>query len=226
MNKKIISYAILILAIPLVIAIGILLFDEKRFAFISFAVAVLGSIPFFMAFENREDVDTKKIVILAVMITLSVLGRFVFAFIPFFKPVTAIVVILAIYFGPEMGFLCGSMSALLSNFYFGQGPWTPFQMFTWGMIGFLAGILSKHLISNKIFLAAYGLFAGIFYSAAMDIWVVLWMDGSFNTTRYLAALITSLPVTAVYAISNIVFLLLIGKPFGKKLNRIKIKYDI
>ena len=193
MMNKLLRYLITMIVVPAVIASGILLFGEKRYAFVSFAVAVLAVIAFFMAFEKKKSVDTKKTVILSVMITLSVLGRFVFAFIPFFKPVTAIVVILAIYFGPEMGFLCGSMSALLSNFYFGQGPWTPFQMFAWGMIGFLAGLSGEKLIGGKLWLALYGVFAGIFYSVSMDIWVVLWMEGDFVMSRYLAVVLTSLP---------------------------------
>ncbi|MHB8961653.1 MAG: ECF transporter S component [Saccharofermentanales bacterium] len=225
-NKKILGYLIPILAIPLVIVAGVTVFKDRQFAFISLAVAVLACVPFFMAFENKKNVDTKKIVILAVMIALSVLGRFVFAFVPFFKPVTAIVVIVAIYFGPEMGFLCGAMSALVSNFYFGQGPWTPFQMFAWGLIGFIAGLLGSRITAGRIRLVAYGVFAGIFYSLAMDVWAVLWIDGAFNLSRYIAALITALPVTAVYAVSNVIFLLMAERPLGKKLNRIKVKYGL
>ncbi len=226
MKSKVLSYIITLAAIPAVIAAGVFLFNENKYTFISLAVALLATVPFFLAFEHKKEVDTKKIVILAVMITLSVTGRFIFAFIPFFKPVTAIVVVLAIYFGPEMGFLCGSMSALLSNFYFGQGPWTPFQMFTWGMIGFIAGISGKKLIGSRIWLSVYGVFAGIFYSVIMDVWTVLWIDKVFAPTRYLAVLFTSLPVTAVYAVSNVVFLLIAGVPVGRKLSRIKIKYGL
>ncbi|MHB1453181.1 MAG: ECF transporter S component [Saccharofermentanales bacterium] len=226
MKNKIAGYLISLAAIPLVIAAGFTVFKDRQFAFISLAVAILACVPFFLAFEHKKNADTKKIVILAVMIALSVLGRFIFAFVPFFKPVTAIVVIVAVYFGPEMGFLCGALSALISNFYFGQGPWTPFQMFAWGMIGFIAGLLGSRISAGKIRLAAYGIFAGILYSLAMDVWAVLWIDGTFNVSRYIAALLTALPVTAVYAVSNVVFLLIANKPLGKKLDRVKIKYGL
>lgn len=121
---------------------------------------------------------------LAVMTALSVAGRFIFAPIPFFKPVTAMVVIAGMYFGAEFGFLTGALSAVISNFYFGQGAWTPFQMFSWGIIGFIAGILSSRLIRSKIILVIYGALAGVVYSLIMDIWTVLWMDGMFNPARF------------------------------------------
>lgn len=82
---------------------------------------------------------------LAVMAALGVVGRTVFQLIPLpnFKPVSAIVIITAIAFGPEAGFMTGALTAFVSNFIFGQGPWTPWQMFCWGMIGFVAGRLQK-----------------------------------------------------------------------------------
>lgn len=226
MSKKILRYAIYFLAIPLVIVLGLTLFKDRQYAFISLAVALLACIPFFMAFEKKEGTNTKKLIILAVMVTLSVLGRFIFVFVPFFKPITAIVILTALYFGPEMGFLCGALSALLSNVYFGQGPWTPFQMLIWGLIGLLAGLLAVKLKSSRIALSLFGIFAGIVFSLVMDIWAVVWIDGVFNLARYGAALVTALPVTVAYAVSNVVFLLLITKPIGKKLERIKIKYGL
>lgn len=63
--------------------------------------------------------------------------------LPNFKPCSAIIIITAVAFGPEAGFLTGALTAFVSNFIFGQGPWTPWQMFTWGLVGFLAGILQN-----------------------------------------------------------------------------------
>ena len=111
----------------------------------------------FISFEKGKN-DARRIVIIAVMTALSVAGRFVFAPIPFFKPVTAIVIITAIYLGSEAGFITGAFSAVVSNFYFGQGPWTPFQMLAWGLIGFLAACLLKNLLRVRcclLFTALY-----------------------------------------------------------------------
>jgi len=226
MINKIVRYGIFLLLIPLIVIIGVTIFTDRQYAFVSLAVAMLACVPFFMVFEKKEDKNTKKLIILAVMVTLSVLGRFAFVMIPFFKPVTAIVIITAIYFGSETGFLCGALSALLSDFYFGLGPWTPFQMLIWGMIGFIAGIAAQKLKNSRVTLSIYGILAGIAYSLVMDVWAVLWIDGTFNITRYGVALFTALNVTIIYAVSNVVFLLLFTRPVGKKLERIKIKYGL
>lgn len=158
------------------------------------------------------------------MIALSVIGRILFAPVPGFKPVTAMVVITAMYFGSEAGFMTGALSAVISNFFFGQGPWTPFQMFSWGILGLIAGIIADPLKRSKIVLTIYAVISGILYSLIMDIWTVLWADGYFNFSRYLAAVISATQFTVIYAVSNVVFLLLFSKPIGKILERMKVKY--
>ena len=223
--KKTLKYLIILIAVPSVVAAGFLIFGDKQYAWISLCAAVISCIPFFISFETR-DTSTKELVLLAVMTALSVTGRFAFSFLPHFKPVTAIVVITGIYLGPETGFLCGSLSAVVSNFIFGQGPWTPFQMFAWGLTGFFGGLLSKWLQKNIILLLAYGAVSGILYSAILDVWTTIWYDNAFNLPRYAASFISSLPTTGIYVLSNIVFLLLISKPIGSKLSRIKIKYGL
>ena len=111
--------------------------------------------------------------------------------------------------------------------FFGQGPWTPFQMFTWGMIGFIAGLLGKTgIMHKKIPLILFGIFAGVFFSFGMDIWGVISFSGIFKWEAYVAALGTALPFTIVYAVSNVIFLLLLAKPIGEKLDRIKTKYGL
>lgn len=227
MNKQILNYFILLLLVPLTIYIGVTFFEDRSYVFISFILIILVLIPFLMSFENKEA-NTRYMVIIAVLVALSVVGRFLFAAIPAFKPVTAIVVISAIFFGAEAGFLVGALSAIISNIYFGQGPWTPFQMFSWGMIGFIAGLpkISHLLKTNRFVLALYGIFAGVIYSLMMDIWTVLSVDNLFNLKRYLTVVTVSSPFMITYAVSNVIFLLLIIKPIGEKLDRIKIKYGI
>lgn len=224
-RKNFITFCILLVVIPMVVAGGVLVFREKYYAWLSLCVAVLTCIPLFYAFERKES-SSAELTVLAVMIALSVAGRFIFAWIPGFKPVTAITVIVAMYLGKEAGFVIGSLSAVVSNFYFGQGPWTPFQMFAWGLLGFIAGLISKPLRKNKVVLCIYGAVAGIMFSAVMDVWNVLWVNGTFETGKYMAALVTALPVTVEYAVSNIIFILLLAKPIGEKLERIKKKYGL
>ena len=207
--------------IPVVAIAGTLVFDEKKHIFVSLGVAVLSLMFFSLGFE-RKRTGSRRAVLTSVMVALSVVGRM----IPIFSPVTAMTVISGMYLGGEAGFLVGALSALLSNFIFGQGPWTPFQMIAWGIIGLSAGWLSPLLKKNKIFAVSYGVLSGIAFSLVMDVWTVLWYEGSFSLTLYLAATVTALPHTALYAVSNGVFLWFMTKPFGDKLERIKIKYGI
>lgn len=224
-TKKIAALLITFAVIPLAIICGVFVFSDRAYLAVSFFVAICACVPFFMSFE-KDKASTQKTVMLAVMTALSVVGRIAFSYIPSFKPVTAIVMICGMYMGAESGFLCGALSALISNFIFMQGPWTPFQMFIWGAIGFLSSIAAPILKKSKICLSVGGAAAAVIYSLFMDIWTTLWSDGAFNLSRYAAFIISALPTTAVYAVSNVIFLLLLTGPIGKKLERVKTKYGI
>lgn len=219
--KRILKILIPFVLIPGIAVCGSLLFDEQKHIFVSLTVAFFSLILFITGFEKKKT-GTRRMVLVAVMTAISVLGRF----IPFFKPVTAITVITAMYLGGEAGFLVGSLSALLSNFYFGQGPWTAFQMLSWGIIGLIAGLLAEHLVKSKILLLLYGVLSGIAFSLIMDIWTVLWYSAGFDIELYLASVTAAIPHTILYAVSNFVFLFYLSKPFGDKLERIKIKYGV
>jgi len=223
--RTILKYAVPYVLVPACIAAGIFVFDEKKYVWITLTVTILALVLFYTSFE-KKNMKARRIVVISVMTALSVLGRFVFAIVPGFKPITAIAVITAIWLDGESGFLVGSLSAVISNFYFGQGPWTPFQMFSWGMIGLIAGYLANPLKRSRVLLAIYGVFAGMIFSLIMDVWTVLWYDGAFHWNLYLTAFGTAIPHTISYAVSNVVFLLLLGRPFGEKLERVKLKYGI
>ncbi len=224
--KKIISVCIFFIIIPLVIWFGVWLFNDRKYNVISMAIALLSCVPFFIRFEKGKS-GAREVVVIAVMTAFSVIGRLIFSPIPGFKPVTAITIIAGIALGAESGFMVGSLTAIVSNIFFGQGPWTPFQMFVWGIIGFLSGLFFyKKQTSNRFILAVIGLVGGIAYSLLMDIWTTVSMEGTFNVSRYLFYISSSFPFMAIYAVSNVVFLFVLAKPFLEKLNRIKTKYGI
>ncbi len=223
-HKKILVYIISFIIIPTVVIAGTLFFGSKAFAYLSLVTAILACVPFFLSFEGEGN--TRKTVLLAVVVAVSVVGRFAFAPLQFFKPVSAVVILAGMYFGSEFGFLTGALSAVVSNFYFGQGPWTPFQMISWGMIGLIAGLLSRYLKKLPI-LIVYGALSGVLFSLIMDIWTTVSIDnGAFSLGRFLAVTATSLPVTAVYAVSNVIFLIILAPFFGKKIERLKLRYGI
>lgn len=223
--KRVLRIGIWAVAIPAVVLAGVLIFPDQAYAVVSLAVAVLSLIPFFLTFE-RGAFDGRGMAVLAAMIALTVVARVVFMPLPGFKPVTAMVVIVGIYLGREAGFLTGALSAVISNFFFGQGPWTPFQMLVWGLIGLVAGVLAGLLRKSRVALCVYGVAAGAVFSLVMDAWSMLWWDGGWNAARYLASLIAAAPFTALYAASNVVFLLILIRPVGKRLERIKHKYGL
>lgn len=214
-------YLIPFVLIPAAVAVSAIVFEGQRYIIISLGIAVLALLLFITGFE-RKNIGSRRMVITAIMTALAVFGRF----IPLFKPITAICVMTAVYLGAEAGFFCGSMSVLISNIWFGQGPWTPFQMLGFGLIGLFAGYLSKVLLKSRWLMLSYGVIAGLAYSFIMDIWTVLWYAGEFDLKLYTAAIVSAIPFTLLYAVSNVVFLLILQKPVGNKLNRIKIKYGV
>ncbi len=216
--KKRFILAISVVLIATAAAIGVVAFSDRAYVVVSLVCVMLACLPFFIGYEKRT-VDSRRLALLAAMTTISVIGRFIFAALPHFKPVSAMVIITGIYLGPESGFMCGALSAICSNILFGQGPWTPFQMLSWGMIGLFSGLFSKILRKNRAILVVFGGISGIFYSLAMDIWSTVGWEGGFSLARYAASVISALPVTAIYSASNMIFLFLLWRPISKKLNR-------
>ncbi len=207
--------------IPVFTILGSAFFDSGKHLIISLGVAVMTLLVFVSGYEKKKT-GTRRMVIASVMIALCVLGRF----IPVFKPITALTIITGMYLGGETGFLVGSLSAVISNIFAGQGPWTAFQMLSWGLIGLIAGLAAKPMKTSRILLLVYGALSGIAYSFIMDIWTTLWYSGGFDTAVYLSALVTAIPYTVSYAVSNFIFLLFLAKPFGEKLERLHIKYGV
>jgi len=219
--RAVLRYALPFVCIPAAVIVGALVLDEKGYLLVAFLVALLSLAVFLTGFEKKQT-GSRRLVIASVLIALSVAGRF----IPFLKPVTAVTVLAAVYLGGETGFLVGSLSAFLSDFYFGQGPWTPFQMLAWGLIGLCAGFLSKPLQKRRWLLLLYGAVSGAVFSLVMDVWTVLWYGGGFDLALYRTAIVTAIPHTVAYILGNCLFLYLLARPFGEKLTRIKIKYGV
>lgn len=224
--KKYIISTICVLLLFAAAAAGFFLLDDRKYMTVSLAAAVIACVPFFIGFEKNKTSE-REMVLIAVMSAISVISRFIFAALPHFKPVTAIVIITGMYFGCDAGFVTGALTAIISNFYYGQGPWTPFQMAVWGLIGFIAGLLNrKKLLENRLALVAFSALCGALFSVLMDIWTTLSADGTFSVNRYIMFVISSLPVMAEYVVSNVIFILILKKPIGKKLERMKTKYGL
>lgn len=219
----------LIFLIILIFPAALILFTlsgGRNYALMSFVMVILAMVPFLMLYELKKP-QAREWIPLAVMAAIASVGRAAFAAIPHFKPVSAIVIITAAVFGPEAGFLTGAISALASNLFFGQGPWTPWQMFAWGLIGFIAGILAKHnLLQKKWQLVVLGMASGYIYGWLLNIWNGVGFLYDLDFRGYIGLNITSFPLDTVHSVSTVIFLLLLYKPWGAKLRRVKQKFGI
>lgn len=166
-----------------------------------------------------------RMVSVSVMTAFAVFGRIAFAAIPNFKPTTAVVILSGIAFGPATGFLTGALSALLSNFYFGQGLWTPVQMLAWGLIGFLSGLLTNCKFINKLWkIVAFGLFSALLYGIMLDTWHVLFFVKTYTIEALLATAGASALFNFSHALSTVLFLSFLAMPFLRRAKRIRLKY--
>lgn len=218
----------ILVMIPLTIWFGIFFMGDRRYYFISLFIIIYTFIPFFMVFEGRKP-QARELIIIAVLAGIGVAGRAAFFMLPQFKPVVAIVIIAGVCFGAESGFLVGAMIGFVSNFFFGQGPWTPWQMFAFGIIGFLAGILVRKGVMKKSkgqlclygFLATFFVYGGIMNMASLLMWSTI-----INWKSVLAMYISGAPFDLIHACATVFFLFVAANPMIEKLERIKKKYGL
>ena len=148
-RKRLALTAVLIfLVIPALIALTIFLGSKRLYMPLSLLILVMIMAPFFMIFERRKP-RAREVVLIAMMSALTVASHTFFHIAFPVQIGTAMVIISGISLGPEAGFLIGAMSRFVCNFYMGQGAWTPWQMFCWGLLGFLAGLAFNREISTQ-----------------------------------------------------------------------------
>lgn len=184
-------------------------------------------IPFFLSFESRKP-QARELVLLAVMCGLAVASRVVVV-IPNFKPMTAIIMLTGIALGAEAGFMTGSISAFASNFFFSQGPWTPWQMMGYGFGGFLAGFLfhRRFKVRNPIFLAVYGFLSILLIVGPLLDCCTVFTVSSRITWKYAAAVFTAgAAVNLSHALACGATMLFFSKPLLGKLDRMIVKYGM
>ena len=229
LNKRTCMAAVGILVlIPACIIFGIVVLDDRQYYLISLLILAVTILPFFLVFESRRPM-ARELVTIATLSAIAVAGRAAFFMLPQFKPVTAIVIITGVTLGPEAGFLVGAVSGFVSKFFFGQGPWTPWQMFCFGIIGFLAGIwVQKRLLCHKRW--ALCLFGGaatlLIYGGIINIGSVIMFSGTLSWKTLLAAYASGLPFDLVHAASTVIFLFFLANPMIEKIQRIQVKYGL
>ena len=219
---------LILLLIPLTLFVGETYLDGRKYYFISLLILLECMIPFFLIFESRKP-QARELVIIAVLCAIGVAGRAAFFMLPQFKPVMALTIIAGVAFGGETGFLVGAMTMLVSNVLFSQGPWTPWQMFCMGIIGFLSGVLFRKglLRRSRVSLCMFGaLSAVIIYGGIMNSASALMWAGEIRRETILTYCISGFPMDGIHAAATWIFLWFAAEPMLEKLDRIKIKYGL
>ena len=228
-KRTVVAAVLIVLCIPLTIFTGIMYLGNQHYNITALLVLAECMLPFFLVFESRKP-KARELVTIAVLCAIGVAGRSAFFMLPQFKPVMALVIIAGVAFGGETGFLVGAVTMLASNVLFSQGPWTPWQMFSMGIIGFLAGVLFRKglLRRSRGSLATFGAFAAvIIYGGIMNpASALMYSSQNLNWEVILAYYISGLPMDLVHAVATVIFLLIAAEPMLEKLDRIKVKYGL
>ena len=227
-KHNIFAIVFVVFAVPLTIFAGMYLMNDKNYYLISVLIIIELLVPFFLSFENKKP-SPRELVIISVVCAIAVASRVLFAAIPQFKPIVAIIIISGICFGAETGFLTGAITAFVSNIYFTQGPWTPWQMLAFGAMGFLAGLLfNKGLIKKKrLPVCIFGGVATIVvYGGIVNLSSVFLYQTNPTVGGIIYTYTMGFPYDLIHAISTAFFLWFIAEPMMEKIDRIKTKYNI
>ena len=150
-DKKITRHWVMampLVLVPITIAFSILIFDKSYYLWVSLLILAETMLPFLVIYEKRR-IRAREVAMIALLSAMTVLGNLLSVSILPIQMGTAMVIISGIAFGPETGFLIGALSRLLVNFFLGQGSWTPWQMFAWGLTGFLSGMAFNKVTPSK-----------------------------------------------------------------------------
>ena len=227
-KRTLLGAFLILLLIPLTIYIGIFFLGDRKYYFISLLIILETMIPFCMVFEWGKP-KARELIVISVLCAIAVAGRAAFFMLPQFKPVVALVIISGVAFGGETGFLVGAVTGFVSNFFSGHGPWTPWQMFAFGIIGFIAGILFKKgfLRKTKASLCIYGFLATfVIYGGIMNPASVIMWQNKITWEMIAYSYIMGMPFDLIHALGTAFFLWFISEPMIDKLERIKVKYGL
>ncbi len=245
-SKKVwISAIFAVILVPAVILLSDRMGD-RNYYIAGVLIIILAMIPFFAEFESCRP-EARELVTIAVMCAIAVASRIVFIMLPGFKPVVAIIMITGMAFGPSAGFLTGAMGAFVSNFVFGQGPWTPWQMFAFGIAGFIFGLLSGKgpvkaeaglpsgfsggrslkKILQRLPVSLFGfLVIVVIVGPILDTCTLFTMTTAVSGASAATVYLAGLPVNLIHGAAVFVTLFFLTVPIMDKLDRIKIKYGM
>lgn len=224
--KTVLAFLAVLILVPMTIFLGWK--ADRNYYVVSLLIIIYAVIPFFALFEHRRP-QARELVLIAVMSGIAVVSRVIFIWLPNFKPVYAVIMITGISLGPEAGFMTGAITALVSNFVFGQGPWTPWQMAAMGLAGFLAGLFYQKgwLSMARVPLCVFGGVVNLcIIGPLLDTCTLFVMSTRITRESAAAIYLSGLPVNALQSVATVLTLALVAQPLFEKLDRVKKKYGI
>ncbi|MCR4435116.1 MAG: ECF transporter S component [Clostridiales bacterium] len=199
---------------------------QDQYLLLGILLVLISTVPFFIRFEAGKQ-NAREMVLISMLAAIAAAGRVLFAALPNVKPTSFVVIMTGLAFGPEAGFMVGAVAAIVSNMFFGQGPWTPWQMFSWGLMGLTAGLLQKKSrLEKRLGLMAFGLVWGFIFGWIMDVWYVIGFIHPLTWETVLGGFAASFYFDLVHGLSNAFFLGLLSNSWLKVLQRIKLKYGL
>ncbi len=223
-----IAFVIFFLVMPATIHFGEVVLQQRKYYFISLLLILEAMCSFFVSFEKKRP-KLREIMVIAMLCAITVAGRAAFYMVPNVKPMAALVILSGVGLGSETGFLVGAVSMLVSDAFCGQGPWTPWQMFAMGLLGFAAGKVFKQntkVTTGKKYGICFFGFAVVMliYGGIMNPASVFMYQENVNWKMIAAAYSMGIPFDAVHGASTFAFLWIGTRPLLEKLERVKKKY--
>lgn len=163
-----------------------------------------------LALYERGRAGSREIGLVAVLIAAASAGRVLFVAIPGAQPVTAIAIVAGVALGPRAGIAVGAGSALVSNAFLGQGPWTPWQMLLWGLAGLAGGLLAPVLRRSRGALVVLGVVVSLAFGALMDVWQLAAFGPALTPAAFVAVHVRAIPFDLAHALATGIILAAVG----------------
>lgn len=212
--------------ILVLLVVSIAFFNYNAYLLVSFVIIGCIMLPFFARFEIRE-VAVREIVILAMLAAIAAVSRVPFAGLPSVQPTSFVIIMVGLVFGAESGFIVGAVAAVVSNIFLGQGPWTPWQMYAWGMMGMSAGLLRNTWWMGKMWgKCLFGFLWGYVFGWFMNMWIIVSNLENFTWDFFVGIYVSSIYFDLAHGLSNVFFLIVFGASWIKILQRFKKKYGL
>jgi energy-coupling factor transport system substrate-specific component len=180
------------------------------------------------AWYERTHPSSKVLAMVATLAALAALGRIAFAPLPNVKPTTDIVLLSGYVLGGAPGFAVGALGGLSSNLVFGQGPWTPWQMAAWGLVGIIGAGWARATRRRLPRWATAVLCAlcGLLYGAITNLSTLTAAGGTPSVAQWAAVQAAGLPFDVAHAAGNVAFFLAFGPAFVRVLQRYRARLEV